>query len=124
MGSEFDLRAQGGTGSAMDFIPTPRAVSDLAVGITPLRKTQQEDSHSLDQTLTVGGLDHLLHIASVKPTTYGCQESAQCSRPPPGTYNLFLSRTETTGTRAQRGTATAGLALVEGVPSAGTLTVD
>jgi hypothetical protein len=108
----------------MNLVLTTTAASDVAVNITPVHGAQQEDDLSLDQILTIGGLDYLFHVASMKPSPAGGQETAQFSRQPPGTYTLFLSRGETTGTHAQSGTAKASFTLMEGATSTVTLTVN
>jgi hypothetical protein len=124
LGPEFELKAASDTIPAMDLVLTPTNGSDVTVTITPVHGAQQEDDLSLDQLLTLEGLDCQFHVASVKPVPVGGQETAAFPQQPPGAYTLSLSRGETTGTHAQSGTAKAILTLVEGLPSSVTLTVN
>jgi len=124
LGPEFALMASGDSVAGMNLELTPTNASDLLVNITPVHGAQQEDDLSLDQTLTLGGLDYKIHVASVKPSPTGGLEMVQFLKQPPGTYTLSLQRSETTGTHPRSGTAKATFTLPEGSASSVTLAVN
>ncbi len=109
--------------SGLDFVFTSTPASAIGGTISPIRNSNQDDDLSLSQIHTIDGIDYEYFLSNQKPSLSGSTERFLFPLQSGGSYYLFLSRSETTGTHAQSGTARSLFTLPEGNTSDVTLAV-